>query len=364
MSRDLSWERSSPPTPTINRWCPRPAPRRHPTPTSRFRIENVRSSVAPGAGDPTGTVTVSDGTRACTVTLTASSAGSGSCRITEKSAGGYSFTASYGADTNFSSSATSAATSVTVGKALTTTKITSTTPKPVVGEAITVSVTVAAVAPGAGDPTGKVTVSNGTQTCTVTLTAPSAGKGSCKITEKAPSKYSLTATYPGDANFGSSKTSAATVVTVGKALTTTKITSTTLKPVVGEAITVTVTVAPVAPGAGDPTGKVTVSDGTQTCKITLTATSAGKGSCKITEKAAGKYSFTASYLGDANFGSSKTSAATVVTVGKAPANKATPPATYERASFFADQFAAGIFDIQPPPAIPAGSYRLVAVPCS
>ena len=51
-----------------------------------------------GSGDPapTGTVTVSDGTRSCQASLSGSNGtATGSCQITEQSPGTYSFTASY-----------------------------------------------------------------------------------------------------------------------------------------------------------------------------------------------------------------------------------------------------------------------------
>jgi hypothetical protein len=85
-------------------------------------------------------------------------------------------------------------------------------------------------------------------------------------------------------------------------------------PVVGQPITVNVGVTAGQGGSGTPTGQVVVSDGTRSCTAQL---SAGTGSCQLTETAAGTYSLTASYGGDANFNAS-TSAPASVTVAGAP----------------------------------------------
>ena len=58
---------------------------------------------------------------------------------------------------------------------------------------------VAVNAPASGTPTGNVTVSDGTQSCTGTVAA-----GTCNITFTSAGAKSLTATYAGDTNFNSS----------------------------------------------------------------------------------------------------------------------------------------------------------------
>src|SRR5581483_9963775 len=146
----------------------------------------------------------------------------------------------------------SAAASHTVDKASTTTTITSDTPDPsVVGQAVTVAFSVAVTSPGAGTPTGNVTVTDGTVSCTGTVAA-----GSCSLTITSAGPKSLTATYAGDANFNGSASAAASH-TVDKASTTTTITSDTPDPsVVGQAVTVAFSVTVNAPGTGTPTGNV------------------------------------------------------------------------------------------------------------
>ncbi len=271
-------------------------------------VKVVASS--PGVGTPTGTVTVHDGgTQSCPASLTG---GVGSCTIPAESvAKGYSFTASYAGDSDDVSS-TSGTSPVVVGKDATTTTITSTSPaSPVVGQPITIGVSVTPVAPGSGTPTGSVTVSDGgAGSCVVTL---SGGIGNCQVAETAPGNPSFTASYAGDGNDLGSATSSGTAVTVAMDQTTTAITGATSTFVVGAPITVAVSVVPNAPGSGVPTGDVLVSDGTgQTCTVVL---SAGTGSCPITETTAGDYSFTAGYGGDANDFSSDTATGYPITVG-------------------------------------------------
>ncbi len=253
---------------------------------------------APGTGTPTGNVTVSDGTNSCTGTVAA-----GSCSITFTSAGAKTLTATYAGDSTFNGS-TSAGVSHQVDKADTTTTITSDTPDPsVVGQSVTVNYSVAVSAPGTGTPTGNVTVSDGTDSCTGTVAA-----GSCSITLTTSGARALVATYAGDSNFNGS-TSASVSHTVSAPTTTTTITNDTPDPsLVGQAVTVSYSVAT---SSGTPTGNVTVSDGTVSCTGTVAA-----GSCSLTFTSAGAKTLTATYAGDSNF-SGSTSASVSHQVDKA-----------------------------------------------
>src|SRR5206468_8055260 len=112
------------------------------------------------------------------------------------SAAGLALTATYGGDANFAGS-TSAGASHTVNAAGTTTAITAHTPDPsAVGQAVNFTFTVVANAPGSGTPTGNVTVSDGTQSCSASV-----GTGSCSIAFSSAGARNVTATYPGDGNF-------------------------------------------------------------------------------------------------------------------------------------------------------------------
>ena len=96
---------------------------------------------------------------------------------------------------------------ITVNQAASSTVITSGTPNPgTVGAPVTVYFTVS----GTGVPTGMVTVTaTSGQTCSGPL---SAGSGSCSLTFTATGSPKLTASYPGDTNFKSSKSATYTEV--------------------------------------------------------------------------------------------------------------------------------------------------------
>jgi hypothetical protein len=248
---------------------------------------------APGAGTPTGTVTVtvSGGAETCNATLPATS-----CDITLTAAGARTLTATYAATGNFNGSSDTEAHQVNAAN--TTTTITSDSPDAsVVGQPVAVNFTVVANSPGSGTPAGTVTVtvSGGAETCNATLPTTS-----CNITLTATGARTLTANYGGSANFNGSNDTEAHQVNAAN--TTTTITGDTPDAsVVGQQVAVAFTVAATAPGSGTPTGTVTVtvSGGAETCNAPLPTTS-----CNITLAAAGARTLTATYGGDANFNGS------------------------------------------------------------
>ena len=249
---------------------------------------------APGAGTPTGNVTVSDGSRSCTGTVAA-----GQCAITFATAEAKTLTATYAGDADYNASPASPVASHQVDRADTTTTITSDDPDPsVVGQTVTVQYSVAAGAPGSGAPTGDVTVSDGAASCTATVAA-----GQCALALTSAGARSLTAAYAGDSSFKPS-TSAGRTHTVDAATTNTTITSHAPVPsLVGETVTVKYGVAVSAPGAGTPTGNVTVGGGGASCTAPVAA-----GQCTLTFATAGARSITATYSGDSRFNGSSSSA--------------------------------------------------------
>ena len=273
-----------------------------PDPSVVGQSVTVNYTVTSTGGTPTGNVTVSNGTTSCSGTVAA-----GTCSLTFTTAGSHPLTASYAGDANFDVS-TSASEPHTVSPAATTTAITSDNPDPsVVGQAVTVQFSVTVNSPGGGTPTGNVTVSDGTTSCTGTVAA-----GQCSLTFTSAGAKTLTATYAGDGNFSGSASSGEDAHQVNQAATTTAISSDTPDPsAVGQSVTINYSVTTTAPGAGTPTGNVTVSNGTTSC----TGTVAG-GSCNITFTTAGSHPLTATYAGDANFATS-TSAAEPHTVNAA-----------------------------------------------
>jgi hypothetical protein len=90
---------------------------------------------------------------------------------------------------------------ISLGASPTTTRITSDSPDPsLAGDPVTVQFTVTS---NAGTPDGSVTVQDGGDTCSGTL---SGGQGSCVITLNSLGRRNLTATYGGSAGFATSST--------------------------------------------------------------------------------------------------------------------------------------------------------------
>ena len=253
---------------------------------------------------PTGDVTVSDGTDSCTGPLVPGIQGTGpsglDCVITFTTPGVKTLTATYDGNDSFSGSSGTVTHTVTAtNKQDTTTVIVSHTPNPSdVGQPVVVVYTVNAFS---GTPTGDVTVSDGTASCTGTVAA-----GTCTLTPTSAGAKTLTATYSGDADYnGSSGTASHTVNDSSKQDTTTVIVSHTPNPSnVGQPVVVVYTVNAFS---GTPTGNVTVSDGTASCTGTVAA-----GTCTLTPTSAGAKTLTASYSGDAGYNGSSGSVVHVV----------------------------------------------------
>ncbi|MFI1155997.1 beta strand repeat-containing protein [Streptomyces sioyaensis] len=258
------------------------------------------SPVLPGAGTPTGTVTfVGTGGPAVTVPLVG---GTASVTTSTMLVGTTLVTATYSGDSNFTAS--SGTDPHTVAPAATTTAVSSLPDPSVVGETVTLTATVSPVSPGAGIPTGTVTFVATDGLTTVTLTGTLSG-GTTSVTSNGlvtAGVYTVTAAYGGDGNFTGS--SGADTQTVNQASTTTAVTSTPDPSAVGESVSFTATVAPVAPGAGTPTGTVTfVIDGGGGGTLTGTL-SGGTTTVSTSTLDPGTHNVTATYSGDADFSTS------------------------------------------------------------
>lgn len=182
----------------------------------------------------------------------------------------------------------------------------------VTGQSIVVTYSVFAAAPGGGTPTGNVTVTDGTSSCTGTVAA-----GQCNLTITTAGTKTLTATYAGDANYNGATSGGFTQV-VNKANTSATITgqSNTSTPQ-GQSFFVNFTVTVDAPGSGTPTGNVTVTDGVQSCTGTVAA-----GVCQLNLTTLGPRTLTATYNGDANFNTDVSPGVshTVLPITSAPAS--------------------------------------------
>jgi hypothetical protein len=144
-------------------------------------------------------VTVTDGIDSC-----AASVAAGGCSLSLTTVGSRTLVAGYEGDANFTA-ASSAGVSHAVNQLASTTVITAHTPEPtVVGQGISVDVTVS----GSGTaPGGTVTVTDQTDNCVANLIN---GSGSCVLTATTSGNKTLTATYGGDANYLGSASSGVT----------------------------------------------------------------------------------------------------------------------------------------------------------
>ncbi|MCW5958513.1 MAG: Ig-like domain repeat protein, partial [Pyrinomonadaceae bacterium] len=185
------------------------------------------------------------------------------------------------------------------GPTPTTTTINSIMPEPsVIGQDYSVNVTVShGVMPLGGSPTGTVNVSDGTNNCMITL---SGGSGSCDLPSTSPGAKTITANYAG--NMSSAPSSDSSSHTVNPANTTTTITNAGplgTPSIVGQPYPVNWSVTVDSPGAGTPTGTVTVTDGTDSCMAAVAT-----GTCNLVSTTTGMKTIVATYNGDANFTSS------------------------------------------------------------
>ena len=269
--------------------------------------------------NPTGTVTLSssdsgDTFGTCSLASSGGNAATCTASVTPSKVGTspHTITATFPADTTHATSSGTASLTVNQASTMTTVALTTGTNPSVFGQSLTFTATVAAVAPGAGAPTGNVTFKDGAATlATVSLTGNTAA---LTTTTLAVGGHSITATYNADANFTGSTSTPALSQTVNQDSTTTTITAHTPSPsVVGQTVSITFTVAANPPGSGAPTGNVTVSDGAgDTCSASVAI-----GTCSITFTTAGPKSLTASYPGDTNFTISTSTPATSHTVNAA-----------------------------------------------
>jgi hypothetical protein len=252
-----------------------------------------------GGGSPTGSVVVTDGLTSCSVPASAG----GSCAVAFPTAGTRAVTATYGGDSTFLGSTT--AQSYTVNPAPTATTVVSSANPSLSGLGVTFTATVTAVPPGAGTPSGTVSFADGaTPLGTVPLVA---GVVSFTASGLALGSHSITATYSGDGNY---LTSSGTVAQqVSQAGTQTSLASSKNPSSTGEPVTLTATVAVLAPGTGTPTGGVTFLDGS-TELGTATLNAAGTAAFTTTTLAIGSHSITAAYSGDTNFNASTSPALT------------------------------------------------------
>jgi hypothetical protein len=198
---------------------------------------------------------------------------------------------------------------VVFNPATTTTALTSSVNPSVFGQPVTLTATVTPSSSGA-QPTGTVAFLDGTaQIGTGTLNGGSPDVATLTTSALAPGDHSLSAAYAGGGGFLGS-TSPALVQQVNQAATGTSLTVSPSPAAFGATVTLTAAVAPVAPGAGTPTGTVAFFDGTT--QLGTAALATGRASFSTAALAGGTHALKAVYQGDADFTGSTSATANEV----------------------------------------------------
>lgn len=162
----------------------------------------VSVAVSGVSGTPTGSVTVSDGQGSSCGPVVLSN-GAGSCTLPSTEAGGFVLTATYAPDTG-AFTPSSATAHHAVNRADTSLAIVGHAPKrSIPGQAVAVSAALVVVSPGAGTPTGPVTIGDGVDACTIPQ-----GDTACSLSMTIRGLRTLTASYAGDGNFNASSAQA------------------------------------------------------------------------------------------------------------------------------------------------------------
>jgi streptogramin lyase len=264
----------------------------------------LTASVSSPAGTPTGTVIFKD---LDTVLGTATVNAAGQATLTQSlGVGAHLLTASFVGNSAFAPSR-SAFVTETVNRAATTVALSPSVNPAVAGQAVTLTATVAAVAPGAGAPTGTVTFKDGN---VILGTFAVGANGTATFTTRftTGSGHAITASYSGDANFTASSQGLTEQVNAPTSQATTTALAASANPaVMGQAVTFTATVRGPA-GGGTPTGTVTFFVGnTVVARVTLDAN--GQARLRRSFSRTGRFTVRAVYSGDAHFTASSQSLA-------------------------------------------------------
>jgi Big-like domain-containing protein len=251
-----------------------------------------------GGGVPAGTMQfkIDNGNFGAPVTLSGGSATSGA--ISTLPPGDHEIRAIYSPATGFEGS--EGTTTQTVGLAQTTTTASTTPGSSVFGQEVTLSATVTSLLGTVNS--GTVTFYDGGGSCgagtLIGSDVVSSGGASITTSSLAVAQHRIWACYSGVAGTLLESGDDVTHV-VSRASTSVQVQTSGTSPL-GDPVTVQVTVTAVLPGAGTPSGSVTVSGtgAVSDCQITLAS---GSGSCSLDFSADGSKTITATYAGDATF---------------------------------------------------------------
>ena len=276
------------------------------TPVVGQPVDYTATVAVPGTTGttPTGTVTFTNGGTTVCAGVALSAGGTAACTQAYQAPGQGTVTATYSGDSATQGSSGQAA--VTVGQALSLTRVQPSPPNPVVGQPVTYTALVNVQAPDSEGPapTGTVTFTNGgTTVCTSVALSPVVPyTASCSETYQAAGTVEVTANYSGDSATESS--SGSTTLQVNRAPTSTSVSASPSKPVVGQPVVYTATVAlePPATNGPAPAGTVTFTNGgtTACANVALSPAAPYTATCSVTYRGPGSQMVTAAYSGDSS----------------------------------------------------------------
>ena len=257
---------------------------------------------------PTGTVTFTDTTYAVvngslqTTTTTLASGvplnGSGNASYTSAAltADHHFITVQYSGDSNFSAGSSSLVQAIHTSASST---ALASTPNPSnVGQSVTFTATLTAVAPGTGTPTGQVTFQQG-NTVLAQVPLNSSGAAAFSTTTLAAGNDTITATYASDSVFAASNGS--TVQVVQNSATTTTLSSTPNPSSFGQSVTFTSTTTS---SGGVPVGTVTFTQGSNVLASNVAVNGSGQAAFSTSALAVGSNIITATFTGGTGWGNS------------------------------------------------------------
>jgi hypothetical protein len=256
----------------------------------------LTATVAPatGAGTPTGSVTFFDG--GTNIGFANLAAGTATFDAGGLSVAPHVLTAVYNGDSTYATSTSAPITQVV--KVFPVINLASAPNPSIFGQAVSITVTIVTT-PGAGTPTGTVTFNGGPLRIPLATLPLVGGTATLTLATLAPPTYDLSSDYSGDNTYFGASTTLPYFQTVGMAASSTLLSLAPITSIVTQPVTLTATVAAVAPGAGTCSGFVTFFDRAISVG---TGTLVGGVATMITSPSTpGGHSFTATYSGDSNF---------------------------------------------------------------
>ncbi len=269
------------------------------------------SSATPGTATPTGTVSFTDDgspvTGCQSLPLPTVTPRQVSCTETYASSATHSIVASYSGDEDNAGS--SASLLQALAQIPTQTTVAASSPTSTFGQSVTLTAMVTSTLSAPNSPSGSVTFYDDDTTPIATVgvsTADGTASAQLDVSSLMGGLHSITATYNGDPNFGSSSSSQPVMLNVAEAAATVMLASSSDESVVGQAVVFTVTISSSASGE---TGTVQFAD--NGVSIGSGTVSGGQATFETDALALGPHPITAVYEGDDDFvGSSSTNTIT------------------------------------------------------